>query len=164
MNVHVYYDDTFNSRFGSQATTKVNALFAMVKTIYAHSSLTTVVEPNVIEITYRAGASWQADSSTLEYVVNLFYIQFKIEKIFNNISNSFNLYVNNYHLRSVSASISANNPSNANAYVYLCSQNDQGGVIGIAWVGSTCYWSSQYRSSVNEYLGNDATSASVCNF
>ena len=79
MNVHVYYDDTFNSRFGSQATTKVNALFAMVKTIYAHSSLTTVVEPNVIEITYRAGASWQADSSTLEYVVNLFYIQFKIK-------------------------------------------------------------------------------------
>ena len=51
----------------------------MVKTIYAHSSLTTVVEPNVIEITYRAGASWQADSSTLEYVVNLFYIQFKIK-------------------------------------------------------------------------------------
>ena len=52
----------------------------MMKTMYAHSSLTTVVEPNVIEITYRAGASWQADSSTLEYVVNLFYIQFKIKK------------------------------------------------------------------------------------
>ena len=71
--------------------------------------------------------------------------------------------VNNYHLRSVGDSISANNPSNANAYVYLCSQNDQGGVVGIAWVSSTCYWSQQYRSSVNEYLGNDATSASVCN-
>ena len=68
LNVHVYYDDTFNSRFGNQATTKVNALFAMVKTIYAHSSLTTVVEPNVIEITYQAGASWQADASTLMYV------------------------------------------------------------------------------------------------
>ena len=70
LNVHVYYDDTFNSRFGSQATTKVNALFAMVKTLYAHSSLTTVVEQNVIEITYRAGASWQAGLSTLEYVIH----------------------------------------------------------------------------------------------
>merc|ERR1711936_457066 len=100
----------------------------MVKTIYAHSSLTTVVEPNVIEITYRAGASWQADSSTLE---------------------------------SVSASISANNPSNANAYVYLCSQNNQGGVVGIAWLRGTCDRTGRYRSSVNEYLENDATTAII---
>ena len=84
-------------------------------------------------------------------------------KIFNNISYLSNLDVNNYHLRSVSASISANNPSNANAYVYLCSQNDQGGVVGIAWVSATCDSTGRYRSSVNEYLGNDATSASVCN-
>ena len=71
--------------------------------------------------------------------------------------------VNNYHLRLVGDSISANNPSNANAYVYLCSQNDQGGVVGIAWVSATCDSTGRYRSSVNEYLGNDATSASVCN-
>ena len=73
------------------------------------------------------------------------------------------MYVNNYHLRSVSASISANNPSNANAYVYLCSQNNQGGVVGIAWLSATCDSTGRYRSSVNEYLGNDATTASVCN-
>ena len=80
LNVHVYYDDTFNARFGNQATTKVHALFAMVKTIYAHSSLTTVVEPNVIDITYQAGASWQADASTLMYVTDLFIYISKVKK------------------------------------------------------------------------------------
>ena len=79
LNVHVYYDDTFNARFGNQATTKVHALFAMVKTIYAHSSLTTVVEPNVIDITYQAGASWQADASTLMYVMDLFIYSSKLK-------------------------------------------------------------------------------------
>ena len=35
--------------------------------------------------------------------------------------------------------------------------------MGIAWLSATCDSTGRYRSSVNEYLGNDATTASVCN-
>ena len=51
--------------------------------------------------------------------------------------------------------------SNANAYVFLCSQGDQGGVVGIAWVGGTCSSIRYGRSSINEYLRNDAITGAV---
>ena len=50
---------------------------------------------------------------------------------------------------------------NVNAYVFLCSENDQGGTIGIAWVATTCDRTQNYRSSVTEYLNNDVVTASV---
>ena len=65
--VHVYYDDSFNARFGSGATTRINALFTIVKTIYSDPSLTTVLQPDVIEITYLAGQTWRATETTLRY-------------------------------------------------------------------------------------------------
>ena len=61
----------------------------------------------------------------------------------------------------MSSSISSSNPSGANSYVYLCSQGDQGGVVGIAWISGTCDPEGYGRTSVNEYLGNDAVTASV---
>ena len=65
--VHVYYDDSFNTRFGSGATTRINAIFAVVKAIYLDSSLTTVLDPEIIQITYKAGQTWTATESTLRY-------------------------------------------------------------------------------------------------
>ena len=56
------------------------------------------------------------------------------------------------------------NPSGANAYVFLCSQGNQGGTVGIAWLGGTCDSSGYGRSSVNEYFFNDATTAEVSHF
>ena len=63
--------------------------------------------------------------------------------------------------RDVSSNIAVPSTSNGNAYVFLCSQNNQGGVVGIAWVRGTCSSSRFARSSVNEYLNNDVVSASV---
>ena len=70
-----------------------------------------------------------------------------------------------FNVRFNSSSVTWNiaNPaaSNANAYVFLCSQNDAGGVVGIAWVDGTCDSTKGYRSSINEYLRNDVVTASV---
>ena len=69
----------------------------------------------------------------------------------------------NFCFKSSSVTWNVANPaaSNANAYVFLCSQNDQGGVVGIAWVDGTCDSTKGYRSSINEYLRNDVVTASV---
>lgn len=52
----------------------------------------------------------------------------------------------------------------ANAYVFLCSENDQGGTVGIAWLSGTCDSTRYGRSSINEYLYNDVVTASVSLF
>merc|ERR1712038_1846177 len=65
------------------------------------------------------------------------------------------------NLRTVSSNIASPATSNAYAYVFLCSQNDQGGVVGIAWLKGTCHPNRYVRSSINEYLSNDAISGAV---
>ena len=67
MNVHVYYDDSFYKRFGVRATRRILAVFTMIKTIFSHSSLPTVIEPNLIDISYIPGSSWEANMDTLRY-------------------------------------------------------------------------------------------------
>ena len=69
LNVHVFYDDSFNTRFGSEATTRINAIFSIVKTIYMDPSLTTVIDPNIVQISYRPGETWTATASTLTYFI-----------------------------------------------------------------------------------------------
>ena len=61
----------------------------------------------------------------------------------------------------MSANIASNSNSNANAYVFLCSQNDEGGFVGIAWVGETCNVNKFRRSSISEYINDDLTTAAV---
>ena len=63
----------------------------------------------------------------------------------------------------MSFNIAKPSTSNGNAYVFLCSPNNQGGVVGVAWVGGTCDDSRFARSSVIEYLSNDVVTASVSN-
>ena len=60
------YDDTFNTRFGSGVTTRITALFTIVKTIYSDPSLKTIIEPEIIEITYKPGQTWTATGTTLQ--------------------------------------------------------------------------------------------------
>ena len=66
--------------------------------------------------------------------------------------------------RMVSSSITRNNTSKANAYIYLCSKNDEGGVVGYAWKDGTCDDSlnGYYKSAIIEYFYNDFASAVVC--
>ena len=66
--------------------------------------------------------------------------------------------------RTVSSTIAYNSNSDANAYVFLCSENDLGGVVGIAWVGGTCASSRFGMSSINEYLRDDAVTGAVSLF
>ena len=65
LDVHVYYDDSFNRRFGRSSETRIRALFSTVKTIYSDPSLTTILDPNVINISYYAGQTWEASEANL---------------------------------------------------------------------------------------------------
>ena len=67
MDVHVFYDDSFNDRFGVNVITRINTIFSMVRTMYNHLSLTAVIEPNVIDITYKSGQTWTANENSLKY-------------------------------------------------------------------------------------------------
>ena len=71
LNIHAYYDDSFHKRFGVLATRRILALFTMVKTIFSHSSLPTVIEPHLIDISYIRGSSWEANIDTLKYETNI---------------------------------------------------------------------------------------------
>ena len=52
------------------------------------------------------------------------------------------------------------NDSTINANVFLCYQNNQPGVVGIGWVGSTCF-SPNYRTVVVEWFGSDVITGHV---
>ena len=67
MQVHVFYDDSFHTRFGSAARERITAIFTIVRAIYALPSLTTVIMPMVVDITHKAGQTWTADGTTLKY-------------------------------------------------------------------------------------------------
>ena len=46
----------------------------------------------------------------------------------------------------------------------MTSQNNQGGTVGLAWMGVACYYDKGYRTSVNEYFYSDLDTAQVkCN-
>ena len=72
--MHVFYDDTFNTRFGADVMTRINAIFTIVTTIYDDPTLTTVIEPNIIQTSYQSGASWEATEPILRYVFCMFTI------------------------------------------------------------------------------------------
>ena len=74
------------------------------------------------------------------------------------------LFLLHSNLSSVSWNIANPATSLANAYVFLCSENDQGGTVGIAWLSGTCDSTRYGRSSINEYLYNDVVTASVSLF
>ena len=63
------------------------------------------------------------------------------------------------YFSTVSSSVA--NQSGANAYVFLCDNGDEGGVVGIAWVGGTCHSSGAYRSSITEYYVDDLSTSNV---
>ena len=53
--------------------------------------------------------------------------------------------------------------STINANVFFSFQNNQAGVVGIGWLGSTCA-SPKYRSVVVEWFGSDAITGQVNSF
>ncbi len=48
-----------------------------------------------------------------------------------------------------------------NANVFMTYQNNQAGVVGLAWVGTVCYPNTSYRASINEWFQSDAQTAQV---
>ena len=51
-----------------------------------------------------------------------------------------------------------------NLFVYLTYQNNEGGTIGIAWVGVVCYSGKGYRVGISEYFNSDLRTAEVYHF
>ena len=63
--VHVYYDESFHQRFGNAAVTRIRALLSIVKTMYSDPTLTIVIEPNIVNISYIRGSEWEASETIL---------------------------------------------------------------------------------------------------
>ena len=66
LKVHVFYDDSFKTRFGAAVTTRITSIFNIVKTIYSDASLTTTIEPEVVQISHKTGETWTATVATLQ--------------------------------------------------------------------------------------------------
>ena len=63
--VHVYYDESFHQRFGNAAVTRIRALLSIVKTMYSDPTLTIVIEPNIVNVSYIKGSEWEASETIL---------------------------------------------------------------------------------------------------
>jgi hypothetical protein len=48
-----------------------------------------------------------------------------------------------------------------NANVFVTFENNQAGVVGIAWLGTTCRTNITFRTSINEYFETDASTGQV---
>lgn len=66
MDIHVYYDQSFYQRFGQKSLTRIRHLLSIVKVIFSDPSLTTIVEPNVIKVSYYGERSWEASGTDLK--------------------------------------------------------------------------------------------------
>ena len=49
----------------------------------------------------------------------------------------------------------------ANTYVFLCYENNAGGVVGLGYVGTICHSNRRYRTSITEYFFTDLRTAQV---
>ena len=67
LNVHVYYDLSFYQRFGQKSVTRIRHILSIVKVIFSDSSLKTIIEPKVIDISYYGERSWEASIPDLRY-------------------------------------------------------------------------------------------------
>ena len=82
LDVHVFYDQSFFERFGEKSVTRIRHLLSIVKVIFSEPTLTTVIVPNVINISYYRERSWEASGKDLQYVelttfLLLFYFALK---------------------------------------------------------------------------------------
>ena len=59
------------------------------------------------------------------------------------------------------SSVLPNDPRNPNLFTIMTYQGNQGGVVGIAWVGVVCRSEKGIRASINEWIGDDLLSAEV---
>jgi hypothetical protein len=48
-----------------------------------------------------------------------------------------------------------------NANIFVSFDNNQAGVVGLAWVGTTCFSNITYRASINQYFETDASTGHV---
>ena len=70
LDVHVYYDKSFFDRFGEKSVTRIRHLLSIVKVIFSDPTLTTVIVPNVINISYYGERSWEASWKDIQYVLS----------------------------------------------------------------------------------------------
>ena len=57
--------------------------------------------------------------------------------------------------------ISNNLQWDVDVHTYLTYQNSASGIVGMAWVGSTCSIYQYYRSNINEWFQTDTVTAQV---
>ena len=51
--------------------------------------------------------------------------------------------------------------SSINANVFMTYQNDEAGLVGLAWVATVCRENMTFRTSINEYFVSDAATGQI---
>ena len=86
----------------------------------------------------------------LEYILHVLYVFLQ----WNHCKRNF------VYFRTVSQ-ISNRLQLEVDEHVYLCFQNNQRGIAGVAYVGGTCSIYQYYRTNINEWITSDANAARV---
>ena len=71
------------------------------------------------------------------------------------------LFIVLFYVKSTVSSISNGLQWEVDEHVYICYQNNQRGIAGVAWLRSTCSIYQYYRTNINEWISNDANAARV---
>ena len=66
-----------------------------------------------------------------------------------------------FYVKRTVSSISNGLQWEVDEHVYICYQNNQRGIAGVAWLRSTCSIYQYYRTNINEWISNDANAARV---
>ena len=131
MNIHVLYDTQFNAQFGTNVNTRIDALFTHVKNFFLHSSIGTKINANVVARSF--------------------------------VNQQFSAGRGGSDLRRLGDYVNSNpNLSDStNAFVLLSYEGNQGGVVGVAWLGTTCRSDRGMRVNINEWFVSDMRSAMI---
>ena len=99
-----------------------------------------------------------------QFVIKHFFTPYFLASfLWKQLSNDFRSkweFSDNNNLRDVSQRIASPSTSHADAFVFLCFQNNAEGTVGIAWLKTTC-GINYGKTSINEYKTNDIVSAKV---
>jgi len=133
MRILFVLDSAFQSAFSSEGAMNdaVSSILAFSRTFFAHASLTSKI--TLVSLgTKKISQRFLATGNNLDS--------------FRSLTNSM---------------VASNTWPEADSYTLLSSENNAGGVVGIAWLRSTCSSSKGMRTNINEYFNGEIRTAQI---
>ena len=150
IKVAVYYDDMFKDEFGNAATTRIQAVMAIVDEMYSEKdTLKTEIDVNVVAVEHQSGSNWGSSQSKPWW-------------------SKLSPWTSNPVAGGDLSKIATDSQHDANLYVFMTGTKSVSG-LGLANLDSVCNSDRKYRVNVNKYAagsqkGGDAYTAEVSFF